>query len=113
MADESVDFELYCHKAQQYARGISRQGKEQSDARSKKQKGREAQAAKMPDTTHQAAKLRTDVPNPVKVKGTFNCYTCGKAGHLSRECPSKTEAKAIRSESNKKQPSSESENDIL
>jgi hypothetical protein len=115
VADESVDFELYCHKAQQYARGLSRQGKEQSEARSKKQKSREAQAPKAPGTTQQVTKPRTDAPKPAEVKPTFNCFTCGKPGHISRECPdrAKNEAKAMESGPDSDQSGSESENDLL
>ena len=100
VADEDMSFNIYCKKAQQFAKGLAKAGKRTKEQKDQRELQRKRSASKFgKKTTTSTTAIARKAPRPVLADIT--CYTCNKKGHLARDCaekPKKAETKAIESD---------------
>ena len=111
VADEDMSFDVYCKKAQQFARGLAKAGERIRERKNQRKLQRKRSAPKFErKTMTTTTAVAREAPRPVLADIT--CYACNKKGHLARNCPEKSkeiETKVIESDCS----GSDSENGLL
>ena len=111
VADEDMSFDVYCKKAQQFARGLAKADERTRERKDQRELQRKQSALKFErKTMTTTTAVAREAPRPVLADIT--CYACNKKRHLARNCPEeskKVETKGIESDCS----GSDSENGLL
>ena len=111
VADEDMSFNVYCKKAQQFARGLTKADERTRERKNQQKLQRKRSALKFERKTMTTTTAVTcEASRPVLANIT--CYACNKKEHLARNCPEeskKVETKVIESDCS----DSDSENRLL
>ena len=113
VADEDIDFDEYCKRAQNFARGLARKNKERQERRSK-----QPPFKKSDRSAEKEVSTRTTATASMGKKPTYSddvvCYACDQKGHIASKCPNKkAETKVIEKAEDEDFMRSDSEKDQL